>query len=146
MTKLVKLMVSSIVALCLISSAAFAEHHSEKNTTTTSKTTMVTLKTTLGDIQIELNAEKAPKTVENFLQYVKEGHYDGVIFHRVISNFMIQGGGFDTGNGTHQRAAFSERTILHQYQRQRLLKLQLRNAKRLGLCGLWQSDQWHRSR
>lgn len=95
MTKLVKLMASSIVALCLISSAAFAEHHSEKNTTTTSKTTMVTLKTTLGDIQIELNAEKAPKTVENFLQYVKEGHYDGVIFHRVISNFMIQGGGFD---------------------------------------------------
>ena len=95
MTKLTKLVVSSIVAFCLISSAAFADNHSEKKPTTTSKTTMVTLKTTLGDIQIELNAEKAPKTVENFLQYVKEGHYDGVIFHRVISNFMIQGGGFD---------------------------------------------------
>ncbi|MBL4671334.1 MAG: peptidyl-prolyl cis-trans isomerase [Arenicella sp.] len=57
---------------------------------------MVTLKTNFGDIEIELNADKAPKTVENFLQYVKEGHYDGVIFHRVINNFMVQGGGFDT--------------------------------------------------
>lgn len=56
---------------------------------------MVTLKTNVGDIEIELNAEKAPRTVENFLQYVKEGHYDGVIFHRVINNFMVQGGGFD---------------------------------------------------
>ena len=56
---------------------------------------MVTLKTNFGDIEIELNADKAPRTVENFLQYVKEGHYDGVIFHRVIDNFMIQGGGFD---------------------------------------------------
>jgi len=94
MTKLAKSMVSCILAICLISSAAFADHHSETNTTT-NKTTMVTLKTSMGDIQIELNAEKAPRTVENFLQYVKEGHYDGVIFHRVISNFMIQAGGFD---------------------------------------------------
>ncbi len=86
------------MAFCLISSAAFADQHSETNTTnttTTSKTTMVTLKTNVGDIEIELNAEKAPRTVENFLQYVKEGHYDGVIFHRVINNFMVQGGGFD---------------------------------------------------
>lgn len=83
------------MALCLISSAAFANHHSETNTTTKSKTTMVTFKTNFGDIQIELNAEKAPRTVENFLQYVKEGHYEGIIFHRVINNFMIQAGGFD---------------------------------------------------
>lgn len=95
MTTLAKSMVSCIMALCLISSAAFADHHSKTNTTTTSKITMVTLKTSLGEIEIELNAEKAPRTVENFLQYVKEGHYDGVIFHRVISNFMVQGGGFD---------------------------------------------------
>lgn len=54
----------------------------------------VTLTTNHGDIVLELNAEKAPKTVENFLSYVREGHYDGTIFHRVISNFMIQGGGF----------------------------------------------------
>jgi len=52
------------------------------------------IKTSLGDITVELNAEKAPKSVENFLQYAKEGFYNGTIFHRVINNFMIQGGGF----------------------------------------------------
>ena len=55
----------------------------------------VELKTSLGPIVIELNQEKAPKTVANFLQYVKDGHYDGTVFHRVIDGFMIQGGGFD---------------------------------------------------
>lgn len=58
---------------------------------------MITLKTNRGDIVLELDAEKAPKTTENFIQYVKEGHFDGTIFHRVISNFMIQGGGFEVG-------------------------------------------------
>ncbi len=53
----------------------------------------VRLATSLGDIVVELEREKAPKTVDNFLQYVKAGHYDGTIFHRVIDNFMIQGGG-----------------------------------------------------
>ncbi|MFC6283985.1 MULTISPECIES: peptidylprolyl isomerase [Polaromonas] len=51
--------------------------------------------TSEGDFVIEVYPDKAPKTVENFLQYVKDKHYDGTIFHRVISNFMIQGGGFD---------------------------------------------------
>ena len=55
---------------------------------------MITLKTNMGDIVIELDHEKAPKTCENFEQYVRDGHYDGTIFHRVINNFMIQGGGF----------------------------------------------------
>jgi len=55
----------------------------------------VILHTNQGDIRIELDAEKAPKTVENFMAYVRDGFYDGTIFHRVISNFMIQGGGFD---------------------------------------------------
>lgn len=55
----------------------------------------VRLTTNYGVIVLELNAEKAPKTVANFLAYVESGHYDGTIFHRVISNFMIQGGGFD---------------------------------------------------
>lgn len=55
----------------------------------------VELNTNKGRIVLELNSEKAPKTVENFLQYVREGFYDGVIFHRVIDGFMIQGGGFD---------------------------------------------------
>jgi cyclophilin family peptidyl-prolyl cis-trans isomerase len=55
----------------------------------------VQLETSMGNIVLALDAEKAPKTVQNFLQYVKEGHYDGVVFHRVIPNFMIQGGGYD---------------------------------------------------
>ena len=55
---------------------------------------MVQIKTSLGDITLELNQEKAPKTVKNFLQYVEDGFYDGTVFHRVIDGFMIQGGGF----------------------------------------------------
>jgi peptidyl-prolyl cis-trans isomerase A (cyclophilin A) len=56
--------------------------------------TSVQFQTSVGDFVIELNAEKAPKTVENFLQYVNEKHYEGTIFHRVIDGFMVQGGGF----------------------------------------------------
>lgn len=52
--------------------------------------------TTAGDFVVEVYPDKAPKTVANFLQYVKDKHYDGTIFHRVIDNFMVQGGGFDT--------------------------------------------------
>lgn len=57
----------------------------------------VLLKTNKGDITLTLDAAKAPKTVANFLAYVKSGHYDGTIFHRVIDNFMIQGGGMAPG-------------------------------------------------
>ncbi len=57
----------------------------------------VLLTTNLGTIKIELNADKAPKTVANFLSYVEAGHYAGTIFHRVIPGFMIQGGGFEVG-------------------------------------------------
>jgi len=56
----------------------------------------VQMTTTLGPITIELNADKAPKTVENFIAYVESGHYDGTIFHRVIKDFMVQGGGMDS--------------------------------------------------
>jgi peptidyl-prolyl cis-trans isomerase B (cyclophilin B) len=56
---------------------------------------MITLHTNHGDIQIELNPEKAPKSCENFLAYAKSGFYNGTVFHRVINNFMIQGGGMD---------------------------------------------------
>ncbi|HEY9279586.1 MAG TPA: peptidylprolyl isomerase [Eoetvoesiella sp.] len=62
-----------------------------------STTPRVKLQTNHGDIVIELDAEKAPKTVENFLTYVKEGFFDGTVFHRVINNFMVQGGGFEAG-------------------------------------------------
>ena len=58
---------------------------------------MIILKTTLGDIKIELNFDKAPISAKNFQQYVEEGHYDGTIFHRVIKGFMAQGGGFVPG-------------------------------------------------
>ena len=58
---------------------------------------MILLKTNFGDIKVELNHEKAPKTAANFEQYVKDGFYDGVIFHRVIDGFMIQGGGMEPG-------------------------------------------------
>ena len=58
---------------------------------------MVILHTNHGDITLELDAENAPKTVANFLQYVRDGHYDNTLFHRVIDGFMIQGGGFEPG-------------------------------------------------
>ncbi|MGR2766801.1 peptidylprolyl isomerase [Photobacterium ganghwense] len=58
---------------------------------------MVTLHTTFGDIKIQLNAEKAPETSANFLQYCRDGFYDGTLFHRVIDGFMIQGGGMSSG-------------------------------------------------
>jgi peptidyl-prolyl cis-trans isomerase B (cyclophilin B) len=58
---------------------------------------VIKLHTNHGTIALELDAEKAPKTVANFVQYVQDGHYDGTIFHRVIDGFMIQGGGFEPG-------------------------------------------------
>jgi len=58
---------------------------------------MITLKTNLGDIKLKLDFEKAPITAENFVNYAKEGFYDGTIFHRVIKGFMAQGGGFASG-------------------------------------------------
>jgi peptidyl-prolyl cis-trans isomerase B (cyclophilin B) len=57
----------------------------------------VVLHTNQGKITLELDADKAPKTVENFLSYVRDGHYNGTIFHRVIDGFMVQGGGFEPG-------------------------------------------------
>lgn len=56
----------------------------------------VRLTTSMGDIVVELQADKAPKTVDNFVQYVRDKHYDGTIFHRVMDGFMVQGGGFTT--------------------------------------------------
>ncbi|MBE0489902.1 MAG: peptidyl-prolyl cis-trans isomerase [Halomonas sp.] len=57
---------------------------------------MIVLQTNHGDISVELDHEKAPKTAANFEQYVRDGFYDGTLFHRVIDGFMVQGGGFDT--------------------------------------------------
>jgi peptidyl-prolyl cis-trans isomerase B (cyclophilin B) len=58
---------------------------------------MIIMHTTFGDITLELDAERAPKTVENFTAYINDGFFNGTIFHRVIDNFMIQGGGFEVG-------------------------------------------------
>ena len=58
---------------------------------------MVKLSTNLGTITLDLDAARAPETVKNFLQYVRDGHYDNTVFHRVIDGFMIQGGGFEPG-------------------------------------------------
>jgi peptidyl-prolyl cis-trans isomerase B (cyclophilin B) len=63
--------------------------------TGSAEATKVKLQTSMGDIVLELNAKKAPKSVANFLAYAKAGHYDGTVFHRVISGFMVQGGGLD---------------------------------------------------
>ena len=71
----------TLVAAALLAGAALVQAQTVK------------LATTAGDIVVELDAAKAPKTVENFVAYVKAGHYNGTIFHRVIDNFMIQGGG-----------------------------------------------------
>jgi peptidyl-prolyl cis-trans isomerase B (cyclophilin B) len=68
----------------------------DKSTTEGAGMVNITLETNMGDIKLELDAENAPVTVENFLEYARAGHYDNTVFHRVISGFMIQGGGFDT--------------------------------------------------
>jgi peptidyl-prolyl cis-trans isomerase B (cyclophilin B) len=67
------------------------------HSSTQGKATMVKLHTNMGIITLQLDAEKAPDTVKNFLDYVNSGFYSGTIFHRVIANFMIQGGGFEPG-------------------------------------------------
>ncbi|MEO6749887.1 MAG: peptidylprolyl isomerase [Casimicrobiaceae bacterium] len=70
----------------------------------------VRLSTNFGDIVVELDRDKAPVTVDNFIQYVKDGHYDNTIFHRVIDGFMVQGGGMEPG--MHQKA--TRKTIAHE--------------------------------
>jgi len=92
MTNLLPRLLSYLLAAILSISMSVTQAQSDDPT----ENPRVLMKTTDGDITIELFADKSPITVENFLQYVDDGHYDGTVFHRVISNFMIQGGGFDT--------------------------------------------------
>ena len=119
----------------------------------------VKLQTSMGDIVIELDAEKAPVTVENFLQYVRDGFYDNTVFHRVIDGFMVQGGGFEPGHeaktgaradqerggqrpeercvhrrdGAHVGSAFGHRAILHQRREQQFPEFPRRQCRRLWL-------------
>jgi peptidyl-prolyl cis-trans isomerase A (cyclophilin A) len=91
----------SLPALCLSQDAPQKPSGAEKpaEAAQSAKSPKVRLKTNLGDIVIELNGEKAPISTENFLSYVKKKHYDGTVFHRVIDDFMIQGGGFAVNGG-----------------------------------------------
>lgn len=88
-------LVLGLVLASTISSLAQANTSTTTQGTTMSTNPKVLLQTNKGAITIELDAEKAPKTVANFLTYVNDGFYNGTVFHRVINNFMIQGGGFD---------------------------------------------------
>jgi len=91
MTNISPRLLSYLLAAILSVSMSVAQAQSDDS----AENPRVLMKTTDGDITIELFADKSPITVENFLRYVDDGHYDGTVFHRVISNFMIQGGGFD---------------------------------------------------
>jgi len=95
---------SLIVASALSAAPVYSQSSSTSPTGSTMNQTAVTtttprvkLQTSMGDITIALNADKAPKSVENFLGYVRDGFYDNTVFHRVIDGFMIQGGGFEAG-------------------------------------------------
>jgi cyclophilin family peptidyl-prolyl cis-trans isomerase len=92
LTNLLPRLLSCLLAAILSISMSVAQAQSDDP----AENPRVLMKTTDGDITIELFADKSPITVENFLRYVDDGHYDGTVFHRVIANFMIQGGGFDT--------------------------------------------------
>ena len=81
-----KQLISLIAAFLLSSSVAFAQHDSANP--------QVTIHTNHGDIRIELYPQQAPVSVENFLQYTRDGYYEGTIFHRVVADFVVQGGGY----------------------------------------------------
>nr|WP_315212457.1 peptidylprolyl isomerase [uncultured Duganella sp.] len=94
-TSLFGKLMTMFAGVALSGAALAATPAAQANSTAASATPQVEIKTTMGDIVVELDREKAPKSVENFLTYVKSGFYKGTIFHRVIDGFMIQGGGFD---------------------------------------------------
>jgi cyclophilin family peptidyl-prolyl cis-trans isomerase len=86
-------MLRILLSICLVFS--LTSWVSAETTADADSKPKVLIETSLGNIELELNAQLAPKTVENFLAYVDDGFYNGTIFHRVINGFMIQGGGFD---------------------------------------------------
>jgi peptidyl-prolyl cis-trans isomerase A (cyclophilin A) len=91
------MMRSALAAVCVAGLAFLGPAAARGENPAAGGKPMVVLETSKGEVEIELDAEKAPVTVENFLAYVDSGFYDGTIFHRVIPDFMIQGGGFDAG-------------------------------------------------
>lgn len=93
----IKQSLSSLILASLFIMPISATAQAQQKEISTMSLPRVKLQTNKGDIVLELNPAKAPVTTENFLSYVKDGFYDGVIFHRVIKRFMIQGGGFEPG-------------------------------------------------
>ncbi len=90
----IKLLLGMFMLAVVMGCNSFAEDKGETKTTTATGDPVVMIKTSLGDIKVQLYPKKAPATVKNFLHYVDEKVYNGTIFHRVMGNFMIQGGGF----------------------------------------------------
>lgn len=95
MQRMIRLVLSALLVLSLCAPALAAPAASNGEAQPQPGKILVKFQTSQGDIVVELYKDKAPITVANFLKYVKKGHYDGTIFHRVINSFMIQGGGFD---------------------------------------------------
>ena len=85
----------TLTLLCLLIFSSFSVHASDQASSITSNP-QLQISTNLGDIKIELFAQKAPISVNNFLEYVDSGFYEGTVFHRIIADFMVQGGGFTT--------------------------------------------------
>lgn len=85
----------AIALLALVATGALAQEPEQQQINVTG-TAQVRIETSMGNFVVELNAERAPQTVQNFLQYVVDGHYEGTIFHRVVGGFIAQGGGYDT--------------------------------------------------
>ena len=85
-----KLLLATVLGCLIFSTAISADSGKD------SKSSIVTIKTSMGDIKVKLFDQEAPESVRNFLKYAADGHYNNTIFHRVIKGFMIQGGGFDT--------------------------------------------------
>jgi peptidyl-prolyl cis-trans isomerase A (cyclophilin A)/peptidyl-prolyl cis-trans isomerase B (cyclophilin B) len=94
--RVLSILSASVLGLAFAASTTAASGPADGATAAPAKAPVVVMKTSLGEIRIELNQEKAPVSVANFLGYVNKKFYDGTIFHRVISSFMIQGGGFTT--------------------------------------------------
>ena len=94
--RLTKMIFAMATAIGILASSAEDEKEAEASVAKDPKP-VVEMKTSMGSFKIELNREKSPLTVDNFLKYVESKHYDGTIFHRVMGAFMIQGGGFEKG-------------------------------------------------
>ncbi len=94
---MIRVLCAATLLSTLVASESAADKKAAAAETVADKNPMVVLETSMGNIKIELFADKAPETVKNFLSYVDDKHYDGTVFHRVMDGFMIQGGGMEPG-------------------------------------------------